>query len=212
MTRSPRAVRELRRAAPKRPARVDRSEISERRPVQRSERRPRSAAPPRLENPSPERLARAPRNNYVAPPPQVVPAVRSRYRKKKIPPHKFGYYEDPKTHIVFDPNTRQAFGIQDHETGEVYALNDRAMDLCEKYRWDYTLPAEHIEEESDSSNYSEDESVGSGDSPLNVNRRGDAEDASGDEYYDDEELEYDDAAEPYEEFEGDDLEDERYLD
>ena len=57
--------------------------------------------------------------------------------KRTIRPNAWGRYECPETHILFNPKTKAAFGVQDHKTGRVLPLKKEHIALCQKYRWKY---------------------------------------------------------------------------
>lgn len=59
--------------------------------------------------------------------------------KKKITPNRWGRYEDVDTRIVFDPDTKAAYGVQDHRTGGVLPLTKKHIEICEKYHWKYNV-------------------------------------------------------------------------
>ena len=88
-----------------------------------------------------------PKEEQVSPPPTNIPPksavsetpkeslVSRTVVKKKISRNKWGRFEEPDTGIVFDPNTKAAFGVQDHKTGKLLALSKKHIELCEKYHW-----------------------------------------------------------------------------
>ena len=59
--------------------------------------------------------------------------------KKRIFPNKWGRYEDPDTHIVFDGQTKRAYGVQDHKTGKILALSQKHIDICNARTWGYFI-------------------------------------------------------------------------
>jgi hypothetical protein len=66
--------------------------------------------------------------------------------KKSIRRNKWGNFEDPDTHIVFNARTKAAYGVQDHKSGKITALTPKHIITCEKYHWKY-----HVIEEDDES-------------------------------------------------------------
>ena len=85
--------------------------------------------------------------------------------KRKIKQNKWGRYEDSETGILFDPQTKAAFGIQDRKNGRILPLNKDAISSCEKYGWKYvsiniveTSEEESSSSENSSENRSEDSS------------------------------------------------------
>jgi hypothetical protein len=68
--------------------------------------------------------------------------------KRKISQNKWGRYEDEETSILFDPKTKAAYGIQDRKSGKVLPLNEKAIAICEKYKWKYFAAEAESEEES----------------------------------------------------------------
>ena len=81
-------------------------------------------------------------------------------RRKTIRPNYWGRYEDPDTHIVFDPTTTCAYGVQE-PTGRVTALKPEHVEVCQRNGWNYNIPYDSDDEEvsSDESEGSEDESL-----------------------------------------------------
>lgn len=70
-------------------------------------------------------------------------------RSKKIHPNHWGRFEDPVTHIVFDKNTKEAYGIQE-PSGKVSALKQEHVQICIRNKWNYNLPYASDDEESES--------------------------------------------------------------
>lgn len=66
--------------------------------------------------------------------------------KKSIRRNKWGNFEDPDTHIVFNARTKAAYGVQDHKSGKITTLTQKHIGVCEKYHWKY-----HVIEEDDES-------------------------------------------------------------
>jgi len=102
--------------------------------------------------------------------------------KKVIKPNHWGRFEDTDTHIVFDPNTKCAYGIQD-PGGELLALSNRHIKICKLNGWDYISPDsddEVVEEKFES----DDEQEEWGDDYLEYE-----DDSSSEEVVDDDEEE-----------------------
>lgn len=97
-------------------------------------------------------------------PSQIEETVRKTHptpvvKKKVIRRNRFGRFEDPSTHIVFDPNTKAAFGYQD-PGGTVYQLTPELVEVCKKNKWRYHEP-DYEEESSEEEGLSiEEESSG----------------------------------------------------
>lgn len=60
-------------------------------------------------------------------------------KTKKIKPNIWGRYEDLDTHILFDPSTKQAIGVQ-NRNGTVSALGKKQITICKKLGWKYRVP------------------------------------------------------------------------
>lgn len=89
------------------------------------------------------------------------PHHREIVRSKKIHPNHWGRYEDPVSHIVFDKNTKEAYGVQ-QSSGKVSALKPEHVQICIRNKWNYNLPYGSDEDESDSihdSDFDEDDEV-----------------------------------------------------
>lgn len=67
---------------------------------------------------------------FVEPPPP---------KKIRIRPNKWGRYEEPDSHIVFDHVEKVAIGIQDQKSGRVLALDAKAIEHCKKNLWKYKI-------------------------------------------------------------------------
>lgn len=76
-------------------------------------------------------------------------------RKKVIRPNHWGRYEDTETHIVFDPENKCAYGVQD-PSGEILALSVRDIEKCKINGWNYISP-DSDEESYDLEEYNEEE-------------------------------------------------------
>ena len=77
-------------------------------------------------------------------------------RKKVIKPNAWGRFEDTDTHIIFDPVTKSAYGIQE-SNGMVSALTPKHIDICERNGWNYTKPVYESDSGSEVESYSDDE-------------------------------------------------------
>jgi hypothetical protein len=81
--------------------------------------------------------------------------------KKKIYKNKYGRFEDPDTHFVFDPKDKLVYGVQDNVTGKVRSLTERDIQKCINRKWRYlevTSTNDEDEEEEDQSTESDDTS------------------------------------------------------
>jgi hypothetical protein len=75
--------------------------------------------------------------------------------KKKIMPNKWGRFEDVETHILFDPATKAAYGVQDQKTGKVLALENKHITICKNNGWRYHLI--EVEDDVEDSEIEDDE-------------------------------------------------------
>ena len=116
-------------------------------------------------------------------------------RKKHIGPNKWGRFEDPDTHIVFDPRTVCAYGVQE-PNGKIICLTPKHIAICEKNKWKYTKPVKDSDEESDEESSSENSD----------------EDAQNEEEEDEEEEEEEEEEDEEEEEEEEDEEEEEHSD
>ena len=69
-------------------------------------------------------------------------------KTKKIKPNIWGRYEDLDTHILFDPKTKQAFGVQ-NRNGTISALGKKHINICKRHGWNYKMPRGYNYSESD---------------------------------------------------------------
>jgi hypothetical protein len=69
-------------------------------------------------------------------------------KTKKIKPNIWGRYEDLDTHILFDPTTKQAIGVQ-NRNGTVSALGKKHISICKKLGWKYRVPKGYNYDDSD---------------------------------------------------------------
>lgn len=98
-------------------------------------------------------------------------------KRKKIRPNYWGRYEDTDTHIIFDPLSKKAYGVQ-LPGGGVGALTPNHIAICNKNGWPYIPPVSSSEEEEYENTSSEDE-----DSYSSEEDSEDYEDYSSDEEY-----------------------------
>ena len=111
-------------------------------------------APPPVHTPTPKPVQK-----------KVVKKQQPVVRKKTIRPNHWGRYEDPDTHILFNPVTKCAYGVQD-PTGKILPLTHGHVLICKKNRWnyneiltdDYESEDEESEEEDEDEDEEEDES------------------------------------------------------
>ena len=122
-------------------------------------------------------------------------------RRKTIRPNYWGRYEDPDTHIVFDPKTKTAYGVQE-KSGRVGSLFREHIAICNKNKWKYAA----AEEEESTISEEEEDSVHESDFEESESDDEDDEDDSDEEDDDDSDEEDDDDSD--EDEEEDDSEDE----
>jgi hypothetical protein len=67
---------------------------------------------------------------------QYPSSKKSTIRTKIIRRNYWGRFEDVETHIVFDPLTQFAYGVQD-PSGAVYALTESHIKICKTNGWNY---------------------------------------------------------------------------
>jgi len=103
---------------------------------------------------SPAKRSAKPKAQASRPKAARKPAV----RKKVIRPNFWGRFEDTETHIVFDPTSKCAYGVQD-ATGKVLALTTKHITICERNGWNYNAPEVDYESESEEEDYEEVEEV-----------------------------------------------------
>ena len=75
--------------------------------------------------------------------------------KREIYVNSYGNFEDPQTHIVFNPKTKQACAVQG-KNGKLYPLSDKEIVICQCRGWAYTKPKVQ-ENETDSEEEKEEE-------------------------------------------------------
>jgi hypothetical protein len=106
-----------------------------------------SSDPPSIKIPSPVKAqVKAPSPKKVQSTSPVKTTTKSNEPPKpivkkviRIEKNKYGNYEHTDTHLVFDPATKSAYGVQ-HENGDVYSLQKEQINICNKYGWNYILP------------------------------------------------------------------------
>lgn len=82
----------------------------------------------------------------------------------KIGRNRFGRFEEPKSHLLFDPETHTVYGVQD-QTGKVLKLTPKHYELCRRKGWKFYEEEESSESDSElESEESTDESSSDGDS------------------------------------------------
>jgi len=132
-------------------------------------------------------------------------------KRRVIKPNYWRRYEDLETHIVFDPQTKQAYGVQE-STGKVSPLKQQHIDICKRYGWHYNLPYDSEEDDEDEESIHDDdfdessESVDKSDEEESEDEEEESEDEEEEESEDeeDEEEEEDESDEEEEESEDDD--------
>lgn len=98
---------------------------------------------------------------------QSTPSLKKVNQKpKKVKKHKtlkigrniFGRFEEPRTHLLFDPETHEVYGVQG-QTGNVLPLANKHYEICRKKGWKYYEDDEsESESDSDSINSEDEES------------------------------------------------------
>lgn len=96
--------------------------------------------------------------------------------KKKVRKNQWGNFEDLDTNIVFSPDTKAAYGVQDHKTGKVVPLKDKHIEICKKYGWPYHEFPESEDEDSDDE-LDDDEEDGSEEQEDDLNESDESQDA-----------------------------------
>jgi hypothetical protein len=104
---------------------------------------------------------------------QIIKDVKETQEKPALPPvgrlvlrpNKYNRFEDPDSHIVFDPRTKCAYGIQT-KNGKVLALSNKEIDICKKRGWRYQIrkpiiPDDDEESEEEQSEEEEEEDYAS---------------------------------------------------
>lgn len=69
-------------------------------------------------------------------------------RKIIIRKNSYGRFEEPKSHIVFDPTSQKAYGVQG-KGGELLPLTEKHIKICERYGWKVLTADPYLSEESD---------------------------------------------------------------
>jgi hypothetical protein len=115
-------------------------ESSQELPQEKSQEPPKESSQKDEKPESPDKLALggASKMKEIKNPPKVT--------SKTLKPNKWGRYEETKTHILFDPDSKSAYGVQDRIKGRVLPLSEYHIRLCKKYGWTY-----HVLDDSDTS-------------------------------------------------------------
>jgi hypothetical protein len=120
-----------------------------------------------------------PKPKLKTPPKSKAGQQKTTTRKKTIRPNYWNRYEDTDTHIVFDPATKCAYGVQE-PTGRVTALKAEHVEVCKKNGWNYNLPYASEDEISDSDDESIRESDFDSDDDVDSDDDSDVEDSDDD--------------------------------
>ena len=94
-----------------------------------------------------------PKSSKNTAPPPVIKKITSTLAAVPIRRNTFNNYEHPESGLVFDPKTKKVIGKQKQD-GEVSTLTPDDIELCKKFKFEYTLP-----ENLDSNSKLEDEQV-----------------------------------------------------
>lgn len=105
-----------------------------------------------------------------------TPSTKNPSKLKKVKKHKtlkigrnmYGRFEEPRTHLLFDPVTHQVYGVQ-AQTGNVLPLTPKHYDICRKKGWKFYEyeESDDSESEGDSSDSDDNSEVDSSDSDDN---------------------------------------------
>ena len=88
----------------------------------------------------------------------TISDIKRNIKKKTITRNKWGRFEDPQTHIVFDPVSKKAYGYQDHESGSVRSLSNVDKRICEKKGWAFVdIPVKDDDDSDEEDDYTDDE-------------------------------------------------------
>lgn len=152
----------------------------------------RKTTPPPEEQPKPKARKPAVVNSNI---PKVTLAEEpvKKIIKKQIGRNKYGNFEDPETHIIFERKTHVAFAVQ-LPKGGVRDLDEKEKEICRRKGW--KLPPEE-EEDSDEESYDEEISESEDDNTDKEAEDGEessdsSDDDSDDDDDDDDESEGDD--------------------
>ena len=125
-----------------------------------------------------------PRRELISlPPPEKVETL-------KISKNKWGRYEDPETHFVFDRKTKAVYGVQDESTKKdiLYQLNADDVRLCGERGWGVAVKSSLVNgvptpvyDESDGEGDDQDSQGDSGDEDEEGEERSDDGSESGDD-------------------------------
>jgi hypothetical protein len=96
--------------------------------------------------------------------PEPVKPEPVKQNKMVLRPNHWRRFEEPETHIIFDPERKKAYGVQDHTTGKVLALSKKHIQICKERNWPYLViqndsssEDESEEEDSDGNDYDSDD-------------------------------------------------------
>ena len=85
----------------------------------------------------------------------ILHSQQKKRRTKIITENKWARYEDEETHIVFDPVTKEAYGVQDHNTGKLLSLRESHIEICTKKGWKFTKSNQESEDDESQGGKSE---------------------------------------------------------
>ena len=153
---------------------------------------PKDPTPPRVPTPEPE--VPVPIKTRFE---RVEKAIAPQVTKRVIRPNKWHRFEDPVTHILFDPKTKKAYGVQDRNGG-VSPLTPEHVQMCIKNKWLYHEPPSTEEEDDEDQDEDDDEDQDEDDDEE------DQEDGDDDDEDDEEEGDDDDEDDGDEEDDGED--------
>jgi hypothetical protein len=96
-----------------------------------------------------EKLKLEEKKKVQPPPTPVKPPTKVTTKKIIIKPNKYGRYEEPESHILFNFETKCAYGVQG-PNGKVTSLTPKHVAICEKNRWKYNKIVKDDEEDEES--------------------------------------------------------------
>jgi hypothetical protein len=112
-------------------------------------------------------------------------------KKIIIKPNKYGRYEEPESHILFNFETKCAYGVQG-PNGKISSLTPKHIAICEKNKWKYIKPVKEEEEEEEDDDDDEDDEDEEEEEEEEVDED-EFEDEEEEDEDDDEESEYSDS-------------------
>ena len=122
---------------------------------------------------------------------------------KKVGKNFWGRYEESDTHILFDFDTKEAYGVQE-STGSIRALSEKDINICKRNKWPYKVMSYEEEgEEDDQEEALEEEGEGEEEDEGEDLEEGDEGEGEEDEDEEDETLENEDENEDEEDGEED---------